>query len=200
MIDALTLVLSQLNQYLHHVDGNPVGTTDPVILGNISQLDNNTVANDLENKVVLTLVNLGEESTLKNNQAHSVTPSGSIDYHNPPIYLNLYLLFSANYTNYTTALRRQTQVMTYFQGNNIFTLASSSGSPLTIPATSDTSLTLDLMSLNFEEVNHLWGSLGGKQFPSVIYRGRLVMVLDQRLLDSGGIIEEVEVVGKDMAL
>ncbi len=200
MIDALTLVLSQLNQYLHQADGNPVGTTDPVILGNISQLDNNTVANDLENKVVLTLVNLDEESTLKNNQAHSVTPSGSIDYHNPPIYLNLYLLFSANYTNYATALIRQTQVMTFFQGKNTFTLASSSGSPQTILATSDISLTLDLMSLSFEEVNHLWGSLGGKQFPSIVYRGRLVMVLDQRLLDSGGIIEEVEVIGKDMAL
>lgn len=200
MIDALTLVLSQLNQYIHHADGNPVGTADPVILGNISQLDNNTVANDLENKIVLTLVNLGEESTLKNNQAYSVTPSGNINYHNPPIYLNLYLLFSANYTNYDTALKRQTQVMTFFQGKNVFTLGNSSGSPQTIPATAAISLTLDLMSLSFEEVNHLWGSLGGKQFPSVVYRGRLVMVLDQRLLDSGGIIEEVDLIGKDMAL
>ncbi len=199
MIDALTLVLSQLNQYIHHADENPLGTTDPVILGNISQLENSAVANALENKIVLTLVNLGEENTLKNNQAYSVTPSG-INYHNPPIYLNLYLLFSANYANYDTALKRLTQVMTFFQGKSIFTLSNSSGSPQTTSATADISLTLDLMSLSFEEVNQLWGSLGGKQFPSVVYRGRLVMVLDQRLLDSGGIIEEIDLTGKDMAL
>lgn len=200
MFDALTLVLSQLNQYVHYADGSPAGTADPVIMGNISQLDNAAVANDLENKVVLTLVNLGEEGALKNNKAYTRIPSGDVNYHNPPIYLNLYLLFSANYSKYDTALKRLTQVMTFFQGRNTFTLSNSSGSPLSIPATADICLTLNLMSLGFEEVNHLWGSLGGKQLPSVVYRGRLVMILDQRLLDSGGVIEQIDLVGKGMAL
>lgn len=198
VFDALTLVLSQLNQYVHYADENPVGTADPVVLGNISQLDNNNVANDLENKVVLTIVNLGEESTLKNNEAFTRRSSGAVDYHNPPIYLNLFLLFSANYANYSTALKRLAQVMTFFQGRNKFTLGNSSGSLQNISPGADITLSVNLMSPTFEEINHLWGALGGKQIPSAIYQGRLVMILDQRLLESGGIIEEVKLLGKGM--
>ena len=39
---------------------------------------------------------------------------------------------------------------------------------------------MDLLSLSFEEVNHLWGFLGTRQSPSAIFRGRLVVVSDQR--------------------
>ena len=198
MIDALTLVLSQLNQYIHYADGNPVGTVDPVVLGNISQLDNNNISNDLENKVVLTLVNLGEESALKNNEPYTRTVTGKVNYRNPPIYLILSMLFSANYTNYDTALKRLTQVLTFFQGRNNFNLGGSSGIPQSISPAADISLRMDLMSPSLEEVNNLWGALGGKQIPSVIYRGRLVMILDQRVVDSGELIDEVTVIGRDM--
>jgi hypothetical protein len=54
---------------------------------------------------------------------------------------------------------------------------------------------MDLFSLSLEEMNHLWGSLGGKQLPYAMYRGRLVTVQDRRLLAGGGLIKEIEVLG-----
>jgi len=200
IFEALTLVLAQLNQHIHQADDSPSGSTDPVILGNISQLDNPSISTNLENKVVLTLVNLSEEATLKNDQTYTRTSSGHINYHNPPIYLNLHLLFSANYTNYDTALKRLTQVIIFFQGKNKFTPASSTGSLQNISPVADITLTIDLMSLNLEEVNHMWGFLGGKQLPSVVFCGRLVKIHDQRIRDSGGSVEEIDITGRDMTL
>ena len=55
---------------------------------------------------------------------------------------------------------------------------------------------MDLLSLGFEEINHLWGSLGGKQLPSAVYRGRLVTLRDRRTLGTGGDVREIQVVGR----
>jgi len=193
ILEATSLLLVQVNQYIHQVDGNPVGTADPVIIGNISQVENSSVAAELENKMVLTLVNFSEEAALKNVAAASRSPSGSISYQNPPVYLNLYLLFSATYNNYATALRRLAQVITFFQSKKTFTLSNSPGAVTNISPTTDLTLHVDLLTLNYEEVNNLWGSLGGKQLPFSMYRGRLIEIQDRRLLDIGGRIEQVDV-------
>jgi hypothetical protein len=193
ILEATSLLLAQVNQYIHQVDGNPLGTTDPVIIGNISQLENSSVATELENKVVLTLVNLCEEAALKNVAAFSRSPSGVVNYQNPPVYLNLYLLFAATYNNYATALRRLAQVISFFQSKKTFTLSNSPGAVNNISPTTDLTLHIDLLSLNYEEVNNLWGSLGGKQLPFSLYRGRLIEMQDRRLLDTGGRIEQIDV-------
>lgn len=193
ILEATSLVLAQLNQYIHQDDGNPVGTADPVVIGNISQVENVDVATALENKVVLTLVNLSEEAALKNLTAASRSPSGAINYQNPPIYLNLYLLFAATYNNYATALRRLGQVITFFQSKKTFTLSNSPGAVSNISPTANLRLQVDLLTLNFEEVNNLWGSLGGKQLPFSVYRARLIEMQDRRLQDTGGRIERIEV-------
>jgi hypothetical protein len=197
LVDAVALLLAQLNQYLHQADGNPVGTANPAVWGNIGQLDQPEVGTELENHLVLTLVNLEEEKTLKNGSTFTREPAGMVHYHNPPLHLNLFLLFTANYRNYETALKRLTQVITFFQGKQTFTLSNSPGAIQNGAAVAELLLTMDILSLSFEEVNYLWGTLGGKQFPFVAYRGRLVTIRDRRVLEGGGRIEEIKVVGRD---
>ena len=58
------------------------------------------------------------------------------------------------------------------------------------------SLAMDLLSLSFEEVNQLWGFLGTRQAPSAIFRCRLVVVSDQRLLETGGRIQDVDIIAR----
>ncbi|HEY5603807.1 MAG TPA: DUF4255 domain-containing protein [Gammaproteobacteria bacterium] len=195
VVDAVSLLLAQLNQYLHQLDGNPMGSANPAVMGNISQLDVPETATDLDNHLVLTLVNISEEATLKNGRTFTTNANGTVDYHNAPLHLNLFLLFTANYRNYETALKRLSQVMTFFQGKQKFTQANSPGPNIT--PLLDFSLTIDLLSLSFEEINHLWGSLGGKQLPFAAYRGRLITLRDRRVLEGGGNIREIEVSGRD---
>jgi hypothetical protein len=197
VVDAVALLLVQLNQYIHQADGNPAGTANPAIWGNIAQLDHPEIATELENHLVLTLVNLEEERTLKNGHTFTRESAGEVYYHNPPLHLNLFLLFTANYRNYETALKRLTQVTTFFRGKQTFTLNNSPGASQNIALVAEFSLTMDLLSLGFEDVNYLWGSLGGKQLPFVTYRGRLVTIRDRRVLEGGGYIQEIKVTGRD---
>ncbi len=192
LVEAVSLLLAQLNQYLRQADGSPLDAAPTAIWGNIAQADHPEVATTLENRLVLTLVSVDEEATLKNGVAFSRDAGGGVLYQNRPLHLNLMLLFTANYRNYETALKRLAQVLTFFQGKQRFTFGNSPGAP---PALAELSLTMDLLSLSLEEINHLWGSLGGKELPFAVYRGRLVTVEDRRVLAGGGLIQEVEVVG-----
>ena len=197
IVDAVSLILGQLNQYIHQQDGDPHGAPDAVIVGNIANADHPVFSSDVENQVVLTLVNLEEEAALKNGPTFTRAGPDAVSYHNPAIHLNLFVLFTANYRNYDTALRRLSQIVTFFQGKQRFTLRNSPGTVASVSVISDLSISMDLLSLSFEEVNHLWGSLGGKQGPFVAYRGRLVTVRDLRVLEGGGPVLEVEVTGHD---
>jgi hypothetical protein len=200
LVDAMSFVLGRINQYIHQVDGNPAGTEDVVIIGNISQMENIAVSSDLENKVVLSLVNMSEESALRNTKNVTTNQSGSVDYQSPPLFLNLSLLFTATHNNYTTALRRLTQVLTFFQTERTFRLSENPGTSDNLNNLSDIVLHMDLLSLSYEEVNYLWGSLGGKQLPFAMYRGRLVEIQEQRPTDVGGRIEQINVRGRGKAL
>ena len=163
IVEAITLLLNQLNAYIANADGSGAGSPPQAVMGNFAQLDRPEIATELENHVVISLVKIEEERTLRNGKAFAPDPTGQIVYRNRPLHLNLFLLFASNYRNYGTALRRLTQLLTFFQGKQKFTLANSPGS-LPQPPIVEFSLTMDLLSPTFEEVNHLWGFLGARQF------------------------------------
>jgi Pvc16 N-terminal domain len=197
MVEAITVLLRQLNDYISQVDES-AGAPSQAVSGNIAHLDRPEVATELENHIVLSLVNLEEERALKNGQTAFPLSTGDVSYRNRPVHLNLFLLFTANYRNYGTALRRLAQVLTFFQGKQKFTFANSPGPNLPQSGIADFSLVMDLLSLSFEEVNHLWGFLGTKESPFAIYRGRLVVIADQRLLETGGRIQDIDVTSRDI--
>lgn len=196
MVEAMGLLLSQLNAYIAWADGGGAGAPNQAVLGNIAQLDRPEIAAELDNHLVLSLVNLEEERTLKNGKTFASNGPSEVVYRNRPLHINLCLLFSANYRNYGTGLRRIAQVLTFFQGKQKFTPGNSPGSLPPTPIL-ELSLSMDLQTLTFEEVNHLWGFLGAREMPFALYRGRLVALADQPVLAGGGRIQEIEVLGRD---
>ncbi len=200
MIDsALILLREELNEYIRSIPGN----TDPtyVVLGNVATLDNDG-SDELRSTVVISLVNIEEESTLKNGKTFHKMPNGTVRYENSPIFLNLYLLFCANFPdNYTNALIRLSQIIRFFQGKQTFNMRNTVSpailAALNDPANSDKDalagleLYLDLYTMTFEQINHLWGSLGGKQMPFVMYKGRLVAIREPKYRAEAPIIEEI---------
>lgn len=195
MVEAMTVLLKQLNGYVAQADGDGPGAPVQAVWGNVAQIERPEVATELENHIVLTLVNIEEERALRNGKTF-VNVGSDPAYRNRPIHLNLFLLFTANYRNYGTALRRLSQVLTFFQGKQKFTLANSPGA-LPQPPIVEFSLTMDLLSPTLEGINHLWGFLGAKQGVSVLYRGRLVAISDDRTLAGGGYIREIDVLSRD---
>jgi len=190
---AFKLLKDQLDSYIQSF--NPMGN-DPeshVVLDNVATLETPDRPPGAEERIILSMVNIEEEATLKNS-THFYRNAQGIAYHNPPIYLNLYMLVSAHYKNYEDALSRLSQAIQFFQGKTSFTLKNSPNEALANSgqALDDLQLHLELFSLSFEQLNHLWGALGGKQMPSVLYKVRLVKITENRITGLGTIVEQVQ--------
>jgi hypothetical protein len=190
MIDAaFALLNNQLAAYIESMGGDRLD----VIMANIAAIDAANSNLDLERKVILSLVNIEEEAALK-NAGPLYRNVKTLNYVNPPIYLNLYILITAHYEKYEDALTRLSNVIQFFQGKNSFSLKNSPPNDMLLnPETyEDIQLHLEMFSLSFEQLNHLWGSLGGKQWPSVLYKVRLVKISENRITAQGPIIETVQ--------
>jgi hypothetical protein len=151
----------------------------------------------LNDSIIISLVNIEEESALKNQPALKRPFTGTAVYRNPPLYLNLYVLFTCNYSgdNYRLALQRLSLIIQFLQTKNSFS-AGSVTSPGTFDFTNpdivDLRFTMELYTLTFEQINHLWGSLGGRQAPFVMYKLRLVAITERALLREAPLIEEID--------
>ena len=188
---ALRLLVDEINRYIESVEPG-LSSDEFVRLGHISLAENSSDNNEgTLGFVVLSLVNIEEEKRLK-NRGRTVKVDDEFQTSNPPINLNLYLLFSASLRDYEMALHRLSQVIEFFQGKFVFTV-SNSPSPRAISDENlaDFKLIMDIHTLNFEQINDLWGSLGGKQVPFVIYRGRLVQLERDAIQMAGPLIEQI---------
>src|SRR5690606_20164688 len=127
-----------------------------------------------------------EESTLKNT-GNVVRTINGIRYVKPAVFLNLYVLMSATLGQdlqdaYEFALHRLSLIIQFFQAKKTYTIKNSPFTTISndnnIPQEikDELRLNVDLHTLTFEQINHLWGSLGGKQVPFVMYKVRLVKI------------------------
>ncbi len=149
--------------------------------------------------VVLSLVNIEEESALKNTPATRKNSLGGIDYINPPVFLNLYVLICSNPGDdrYQDALNILSGVIRFFQTKNTFNIATAAASSQVITGDEPEDLMqmrlqVELYTLTFEQINHLWGALGGKQLPFAMYKVRLAQVYDRRVVKEAPLIETIQ--------
>lgn len=196
---ALTIVMNELNHHLNEAYGL-VG--DHVKLGNLAEgLANNAATSGQvpRETLVLSLVNIKEEKSLKNlpNQVRN-DATLRVVYENPPVFLNGQILIVATHISYTGALLMLSRAIRFFQYKNVFTQENVAPSSITDGAPNNSldqlesfKLIFDLCSPSMEEVNHLWGTLGGKQYPFALYMLRLLELQFKASQSEGGLITEV---------
>ncbi len=188
MIDkALLFIEREVNAYFDARFGP--ATQKWVTVGNIARFaDSEGGGNDdSSGRALMTLVNIEEDRVAKSPE-HSFRTVDGVRYQNPEIPLNLYVLFTATSNTYTLALQTVSLIIQCFQGSNVFHSATN---PRLDPAIDR--LILDLFTLNFEQINHLWSTLGGKYMPSVLYRVRMIGIIDSDRFEGGGLIREIVV-------
>ncbi len=192
---ALSMVRTELDAYINRCLQLPLQS---VILGNVAMMESESNNVDILKKAMITLVNIEEESTLKNTP-HARNINGRTRYMNPPVVLNLYVLFTANFpSQYGNALEVLSTIIEFFQGQNHFNLQNSPSFSSTFslqdlqePPIINLKLIADLYTMTFEQINHLWGSLGGKQIPFVMYKMRLVKITADKVLQEGDPVSEI---------
>jgi hypothetical protein len=191
---ALTIVINELDKHLAgtYVLGDPT----KVELGNLAE---GFAAGGSREKLILSMVNLKEEKTLKNlpNYVRNDITLSTI-YENPPVFLNFQILITATHANYTNALLVLSRAIRFFQFKNVFTQDNVEPGSITTSSPLDQldqlesfKLIFDLYSPTMEEVNHLWGTLGGKQYPFVLYMLRMLDLKFKAVQSERGVITEV---------
>jgi Pvc16 N-terminal domain len=189
IFDAMRLIQVALQRYILELEPE-LGSGPIVIIDNIATAEELGGSNNqLNGHVVMSLVNLQEETTLKNSQYYRLENNRTV-YQNPPINLNLFILFSALHNKYDTALRLLSRVVEFFQSQ---TEISFNATPGTGISSRDIRIVPDLYSLSFEQLNHLWGALGGKQVPFVLYRARLIAIEAQKRQAESEVISGISI-------
>jgi hypothetical protein len=191
---ALTIVINELDKHL--ADIYVLGNHTTVELGNLAE---GVAAGTARDKLILSMVNIKEEKTLKNlpNYVRNDITLSTV-YENPPVFLNFQILITATHTKYSDALLVLSRAIRFFQFKNVFTHDNVEPGSITKNAPSDQldqlesfKLILDLYSPSMEEVNHMWGTLGGKQYPFVLYMLRMLDIKFQAVQSERGVITEV---------
>jgi hypothetical protein len=198
---ALTIVANELDAHLAGAYGGGAGTSQ-VRLGNIAEgvgIATQNGAGVPREILDLSMVNVREERALKNIPNYTRNDAAlRVVYHNPPVFLNVHILVVATHSNYTNALLALSRAIRFFQSRNVFDQDSVAPSSMTTGAPINPldqleafKLIFDLYSPTMEEVNHLWGTLGGKQYPFVLYTLRLLELKFRATDSESGLITEI---------
>lgn len=189
MIDqALDFLTKEINAYLVQKNEPVSGTAPEIVLTNVAAEDGNWAIPP--RTLGLSLINIEEDRINKEQKSSYRDENGDIQHYNPEIKLNLYILVSANFASgdaggsanttgvYGEGLKQLSYVISFFQGKNVFT---TDNSPLL--NASIQKLIVELYSSSFEQQYNFWTVVGAKYLPSVLYRVRMLVYQEKRLLD-----------------
>lgn len=194
MIDqALDFICKQVDAYLR-IKLDVSDSNAFIQLGNIAWHDSESASGTAGDKsnAFISLVNIEEDRISKSPQNY-VRKDSAILYKNPKIFLNLYLLFSVNLSSYTESLKRLSYIIQFFQYQNVFTPLTSPSLPAGI-----NELIFDLMTLSYQDLNNMWGIMGSKYLPSVMYKMRLININEDFLQGEGSLVTDILVNDKTL--
>jgi hypothetical protein len=192
--EVLQIVTDEVNNYLGGLDMDRSVQLDNIAVIDQDQSDTTI---DMDDSVVLTLLNMDEEKTLKNFPNIRKTDT-SVDYLNHTVNLNLYVLFSANRSSYIKSLKDISKIIEFFQGKRLFTQANSDydRDNISMEGLKDFRFTVELYTPTFEELNFIWGTLGGKQYPSALYKLSLIEIERSVIQKRSGKVDNIELLTK----
>ena len=196
MIDnALKIIANEVNKYVVRKldpDRDP-SSTKRIATGNVTKVLESDSSGSRTDSVtapgILSLVNV-EEERLSKSPNNFTRVNDKVEYRNPKIPLNLYCLFGVNHTSYDTALQYLSLIIQFFQYRNYIDHKNTPPDNGLILDQRIDKLIIDMVSMNSEQVNHLWATLGGKYLPSVLYKVRMLTIED----DTAGL--QVETIGR----
>jgi hypothetical protein len=169
--DALLFLKKQLNSFLNA--GRPPDEVEEELAQFINGERMEPVVFPLD-AVSLLLINMEEETTLRPPDRYQrASDQGKPLRVQPPIRLNLYLLFVARFKDYERILFNLSRVIQFFQRHPVFVRETTPELPATIDR-----LVMELITLPFAQQNEVWSVLRATYHPSVIYKVKMVAFLE----------------------
>lgn len=140
-----------------------------------SLVDNNgTASQGARDKIVMCVHSITRETAISTYASPASTNNanglpGSLAVGSPPLFIDVHLMFMANFTDYAVGLAALSRLISYFQQTPVF---DRTNAPSLAPG-------MDKLALEFEnlgpvEVHHIISMLGTCYLPSVFYRLRMI--------------------------
>ncbi|NOQ72963.1 MAG: DUF4255 domain-containing protein [Crocinitomix sp.] len=168
MLDkALHFTSTALNQFLKNTFSL---NEDKVVMNNLIS-PNGDIPDENKNKIVLSLLNIEQETNKQFYGRNQQLNNGSYVNVNPSERFNLDLLFSSNFQDYTETLKFLNATIQFFQANSTIDRTKYSNLPADIDR-----LNFDIEKITYHEMHSLWSAMGAKYQPSVIYKLRLITI------------------------
>jgi len=187
--NTLLFLKTQMNAY------SPPSSSK-IELGNISRYNSGDDFNqDLQNKILLSVINVEEDTVARSVEYFKKNGNNQIIFTNPPVYLNLTLMFASTHTDYESALIALEQVVLFFQQHRFYDAATSPELAAfnQLHNINIEKITFEIVNLNLEQLQQLWSGLGGHYMPSVIYKLRMLQLDTGAVNDTGTPILEINV-------
>lgn len=164
---AVQHLANQLAQFVRRRHGS---TEEMVLASTLVQPDGSPVP-QAQNRLVLTLVKIEKDSVPRPAQGRFPESDGRSGIRTTPLHLNLHVLLAANFAagSYSESLKYLSSGISFFQRNPIFDHGTSPDLPNGIER-----LVLEIENASIQELSNLWGMLGAKHVPSILYKVRLV--------------------------
>ena len=175
---AMGHITAALNGYLKGQFDLP---EDVAVISGILDQDG-SVASQIHNKLVVSLVNIEKDPLPSTFTRHSALETGLTTVGFPPLHLNAYVLISAHYPggNYMEGLKFISHAALFFQGNPIYTHANAPDLYEGIEK-----IVMDMENLHLRDMSSLWSVLSGRYLPSILYKMRMIT------MDAGGVTKQV---------
>jgi len=164
--ETLEQVTFALNDYLQSKFSQ---AGELAILSNITRADGTPAIENMDT-VAVTLIHIQEERALQR--------ANKFDTGSAPVFINLYVLFSAHYTetgSYRQALDHLTGVIAFFQSNPVLTRQNIPTLPNRVEK-----LVPEFVNQEMQNAHFVWSMLGAKHAPSVMYKVRMIVVDDEQ--------------------
>lgn len=157
--EVIPIIADELNDYLE----SKFDTSDePVILSNLLNQDGSIAVRE-ENKIIVSLINIERDGS-------NPMAGGGFSAGDRPIHVNLYVLFSAYFTNYFESLKFISGVIGFFQSNPSFVIDGSN-------------ILAEMHNIDFRDMSNIWTGFGAKYLPCVLFRFRTLNMDDDRIND-----------------
>ncbi|MDX2306559.1 MAG: DUF4255 domain-containing protein [Microscillaceae bacterium] len=159
---ALKTISESLNTYIKNRFSL---SKDKVILSEVIDKDSQEAATD-KDKIALTLINIQQEKNINKTSHATSTPA--------PLHLNLFLMFSVYFGedgSYEESLKELSAVISFFQAKHVFNHQNTPDLHHNIDK-----LVFEFLNHDLQNLSYIWGMLGGKYVPSVMYKVRMITI------------------------
>jgi hypothetical protein len=174
---AISLVAQRLNQHLR----GRFGVADDLVAVTALTDAEGKPAVAARNRLVVFVTGITHDAMARGPAGRAIGLGGRIAVGHAPVHLNVSLMLASNFDpdNYLESLKILSHAVQFFQANPVFDRLNAPEMDHSLRQ-----LTLEIQNLETDASSQLWGTLGGRYLPSVLYRMRTIPI------DAGAMVAE----------